>query len=108
MSNKHLNAAWPLTLVAAHKFVLVALADHACEICGLTWPGVSRLARETGLAERTVQDALKALTAANHLAIRSYPKGGRGRTTEYIVLPGVTVLSTAPCAKCQFNLKKGA
>ncbi len=109
VSNPHLNQAWPISLIAAHKFVLVAMADHACDICGLTWPGIRRLMRETGLYERTIQTALSALTAAGLLSIRSYPHGGRGRTTEYLVLPGKVVgLSTAPCAKCVFNLKKGA
>jgi hypothetical protein len=108
VSNPHLNAIWPLQLPAAQKFVLVALGDHACEGCGLTWPGISRLMKETALSERTIQDALKALVSAGHLRIRSYPRGGRGRTTEYIVLPSLTVLSTPPCGKCTFFLKKGA
>src|SRR6266436_482608 len=54
VSNPHLNQAWPISLIAAHKFVLVAMADHACDICGLTWPGIRRLMRETGLYERTI------------------------------------------------------
>jgi hypothetical protein len=105
---------WKITLIASHKFVLVALADHACEFCGLTWPGISSLQRDTGLGERTIQEALKALAAAGHIRIRDYPHGGRGRATEYIVLPTTPGLSKAPfatatpwppapCDKCKFN-----
>jgi hypothetical protein len=83
------------------KHVLSVLAFHACEDCGLAWPGVKLLALETGLAERTVRDTLVTLRSMPALVtVVSYAQGGRGRTTEYVVIPSVARLSTSDCGKC--------
>ena len=89
----------------ADKAVLLALAWHACDACGLTWAGRRALVQCTELGETRVKVALGHLTSAGLVVIHRYPHGGRGLTTEYIVLPGVTELSTAPCAKCAGNMK---
>lgn len=107
MSNAHSDAICPLELPAPTKFVLFRLADHACEICGLTWVGVPVLAIETRLGRTRIKEALRELENGGWLKIHAYPTGGRGRATEYVVLPGVLELSTAPCGKCVDNFKRG-
>jgi hypothetical protein len=102
-----MQAALRVSLPTPSKFVLVCLAHHASELCGLARPGVWLLAAETGLSDRAVREALKILRARKDehdrpewLKIYRYPHGGRGVTTEYIVMPGVEKLSTAECGKC--------
>jgi hypothetical protein len=53
--------------------------------------------RETGLGDRAIRSALEVLSRAGRLEIYRYPKGGRGRATEYIVLPGFKELSPTQC-----------
>ena len=94
-------AALKVTAPPIVKHVLSVLAFHACEDCGLAWPGVKLLAIETGLAERTVRDTLVTLRSMPTLVtVVSYATGGRGRTTEYVVMPSVARLSTSDCGKC--------
>ncbi|WP_368857400.1 helix-turn-helix domain-containing protein [Thiolapillus sp.] len=62
-------------LAAPAKFVLVALAEHVSGEGRECWPSVSRLARMTGCAERTVQRALRTLEAAG--LIRVEQRAGR-------------------------------
>jgi hypothetical protein len=87
------------------------MAAHSCQFCGLTWLGIKRMQDETGMGETSVRAALRHLVDAGLLLVHAYPQGGRGRATEYIVLPGaargVEKLSTAPCGKCLFNQAKG-
>jgi hypothetical protein len=108
VSNEHLTAVRPLQLTSGTKLVLFLLADHACPDCGLTWVGVRLLAAESCQSERRVQSALEELRAAGHLTVRAYATGGRCRSTQYIVLPDLVRLSTAPCAICQENLQRTA
>lgn len=106
MSALHQRLAWEvLGLEPTERLLLLAYARHACEHCGLCWPGVRRLQILTGLGETTISGASKALVARRLLKIHAYPRGGRGRSTEYIVLPEDAKLSTAPCGKCEANQK---
>ncbi len=82
------------------KAVLVCIADRACDVCGLAWPGVAYIAERTEIPERRVSVHLKTLLDAGLIAVHGYSTGGRGRTTEYVAIPSVAKLSTAPCQKC--------
>lgn len=105
MSYKHTAAVWTLEIPAVTQHVLHALAYHACELCGLAWPSGALLAAECNLGATAVQAALASLRKTGLLRVHAYPQGGRGRATQYIVMPNLAGLSTAPCAKCQWNLK---
>lgn len=105
MSVKHARAVWGLELPALTQHVLHALADHACECCGLAWPSVPTLAAKCNLGATTVREALDRLERAGLLRVHAYPQGGRGRSTQYVVLPELAELSTAPCGKCAGNLR---
>lgn len=104
MAIPQVGAAWELELDPITKLVLLRYAWHACEVCGLAWPGVKTLTEKTGLGATAVRKHVDALEHAGWLRLHAYPKGGRGRSTQYVVLPGLPGLSTAPCAKCQWNL----
>jgi hypothetical protein len=94
-------AALKIQLPPSPKNVLNILAFHACDLCGRAWPGVPTIALETGLSPRAVQDALKELRDRPELVtVYRYPKGGRGVSTEYLVMPAVAKLSTADCSRC--------
>lgn len=107
MAIKLISLTWSVQVTPPQKLVLLALADNACEFCGLAWPGMAHLETKTGLGETAISSAVKALTSRTEglLRIHRYARGGRGRATEYIVLPGVTELSTAPCGKCQLRMQ---
>jgi hypothetical protein len=108
VSFEHLDAAAQLEgLPPAPKSVLVHVAQHACVTCGLAWPGVPLLERKTGLGRTAIKLGLEWLVNAGHLKIHAYPHGGRGMATEYIVLPSITGLSTAPCGECRQRMKRG-
>lgn len=104
MSNRHIDAAWQVKVPGRQKLILLALADHACDECGLAWPGVSRLAERTGIGATTLREDLQALTDAGWLEIRRYPRGGRGRATEYVVLRAYVEVGQAPCSECARKL----
>lgn len=87
------------------KAVLLCLADRACDTCGLAWPGLLYVSERTEIPEKRARVHVHALVEAGLLLVHAYSKGGRGVSTEYIVLPGFTKLSTAPCEKCA-QLKK--
>jgi hypothetical protein len=82
------------------KAVLYCLADLACDRCGRAWPGVEFIARRTEMGKTGVRKALDDLKAAGLITVHAFPSGGRGRATEYIVLPQLPKLSTAPCVEC--------
>jgi hypothetical protein len=82
---------------ALTKYVLVAFSDHACEFCGLTWIGMRFLIEKTGLGETRIQLSIKRLLERGLLEVHGYATGGRGRATEYVVLPGLPGLIPAPC-----------
>lgn len=72
---------------SAVKFVLVTLANYA-NSAGECFPGVTRLSRDTGLDERTVQRALGKLVKLGLIVrVARYRKGG-GRTSDRCVLSG--------------------
>ena len=104
MSNRHIDAAWQVKLPGRQKLILLALADHACDECGLAWPGVSRLVKRTGIGTTRLREDLQSLTDVGLLEIRRYPRGGRGRATEYVVLGALVVVAQTPCATCARNL----
>jgi hypothetical protein len=86
MSWRHTKAAGELAIrEPSQKAVLLALAHHANEYSGQCWPGIKRLALFTGLGERTVQVALRALEDAGLVATRPRPNA----TSVYtLLLPG--------------------
>ncbi len=97
--------ALSIELPKALKLLLYDLAIRACPKCGITWPGVTNLMRSTGMGETLLRESLGELVGRKLVAIHRYPSGGRGRATEYIVLPLHMELSTAPCGECQSLMK---
>jgi hypothetical protein len=92
------RAALAVKLPHAVKHVLQCLAFRACGTCGHARPSVPLLALDTGMSERAVRDALVELRQRpDLLAVWAYSKGGRGRTTEFIVMPALAKLSTMDC-----------
>ena len=85
---------------AGARAVLYVFADVACDDCGRAWPGVTFLSERTEIGTTKIRKALDYLKDAGLIKIHAYPAGGRGVTTEYIVLPQLPKLSTAPCGKC--------
>jgi hypothetical protein len=93
------KAALAIKLPHGVKHVLQCLAFRACGTCGHARPSVPLLALDTGMSERAVRDALVELRQRpDLLAVWAYSKGGRGRTTEFIVMPALAKLSTMDCA----------
>lgn len=109
MSREHVQAALLLEKVPpTPKTVLVHIAYPACELCGLSWAGVPWLERKTGLGRTAVKGGIDWLVKHGHVVPFGYLQGGRGRTTEYIVLPQLfTELSTPKCGKCAGNQERG-
>jgi hypothetical protein len=91
---------------ASAKLVLFQLADRACVVCGMAWPGVPWLMRKTGMSDTGVRSGIEALKAQGLIVPKDFLTGGRGRTVEYIVLPGLMELSTGPCGECQKRMKR--
>ena len=89
----------------ASKAVLVAMAWRSCDACGTCWEGNAGLAGLTELGRTAVTSSLGELVREGWLVIGRYPHGGRGLSTEYVVLPTLRELSTAPCGKCRQNMK---
>jgi len=106
VSFQHLQAVADLELGnPTAKLVLYQLARCACGDCGIAWPGIPYLALKTGLGATAVRKGLEWLEAAHYVRIHAYPKGGRGRSTEYVVAEGLMELSTAPCGECRKRMK---
>ena len=102
----HIRAAYATTAGSpGAKAVLLCLADRACDECGLAWPGIAYICERTEIGTTRGRALIAQLVESGLLRIHAYPKGGRGVTTEYVVLPAVTKLSTAPCAGCQSRKK---
>jgi len=107
MGFKAVEAAYPVTVGSpGGKAVLMALAWHACDSCGLTWVGVEALARDTEMGATTIRKALASLAGLDLARVARFPKGGRGLTTEYVILPQRTDLAPAPCERCVSVMKK--
>ena len=87
------------------KAVLNAMARRACDACGLTWTGVDLIAADTELGRTTVRESLAKLVSAGLLVAARFPNGGRGLSTEYLVLTQVMELSPAPCGQCAARMK---
>lgn len=86
------------------KAVLMLLADHACERCGLAWPGVGYISETTEVSRASVTRALKHLEAGGWIRVHGYATGGRGRATEFVVMPELQALAVAPCASCRARM----
>lgn len=86
MSTTVMGKVWPLTVTPVQKLVLISLADQANDD-GVSWPGVTSMAKRTCLAERSVQRALRELVALGLVSIKERP----GRSSVYVVtVRGVT------------------
>lgn len=107
MSTRHQRVAWDVVGLETplERLVLLAYARHACEHCGLCWPGTVRLELMTLASRTAIATARRSLVDKGMLRIHAYPRGGRGMSTEMVVLPKDVELSTAPCGKCVDNLK---
>lgn len=102
----HIRAAYAITVGSpGAKAVLLCFADRACDECGLAWPGMAYLSERTEIGVNRTREHVKQLVSGGFLAVHAYAKGGRGVSTEYVVLPHVAKLSTAPCGKCR-GMKK--
>jgi hypothetical protein len=83
VSNKLLNAAWPIALSPPEKAVLVALADCVSDTSGTTFIAVRSLTGKrdlimmTCLGERTIQRALQSLKNAGHISWTERPGSSR-------------------------------
>jgi biotin operon repressor len=86
---------WRVPLPAVEKIVLLRLADAANEDGTQAFPSVPRMARECGLGERTVQDALKRLRTKG-LIVETAPSHGKKATT-YKVDLGAIAKATEGC-----------
>jgi hypothetical protein len=107
MSNRHLTEVWRVPLPGREKLVLLAQADHACEFCGLAWPGLALLGEKTGVGKTGLREALAKLAGLGLLKQHAYGQGGRGCSTVYQVLPSLQG-AVAPCPRCQANLRTPA
>lgn len=106
MSVRHQRVAWDVIgLDTYERILLLAYARHACDVCGLCWPGSARLEILTAIGRTSLAAVRGRLVTKGLLKIHAYPRGGRGMSTEMIVLPRDIKLSTAPCGKCVDNLK---
>jgi hypothetical protein len=72
------------SLNATDKIVMLSLADHADDE-GFCYPSIARLERRTGLAKRTVQNAIQRLKTSGKLAVDL--NAGRGHANLYRVTP---------------------
>ncbi len=99
--------ALPIRLPGRTKVVLLVMAGHCCKFCGLTWLGLDRLTQECGVSVTTLRAAIADLVSLGHLKIAYYPKGGRGKATEYVVFPNDPRLIPARCRVCLENQQKG-
>jgi pyocin large subunit-like protein len=72
-------AAWELEIPATEKLVLVCLVQHINPKTETAWCSVARLARLTGLCERSVQRSLARLEAVGAITRDERV----GRTSEY-------------------------
>lgn len=81
-----------LDLNTRARIVACALAKHMDRNGGSCYPGVARLARESGYSERTVQRSLAELEAVGFLVRTG--KGGRAKSNSYFATLPETVTKT--------------
>lgn len=79
------RGAAPGLLRGATRHVLTCLADHATDDM-IAWPGVHTIAKETGLAARSVQRALRALESGGYIKAVGARVGGRGATRYRLIV----------------------
>jgi DNA-binding MarR family transcriptional regulator len=75
MSVQATSWAWNQSTTTTEKLVLLALADHAWPDGTHAYPSISRLARMTGLTERSVRRAISSLIEKD-LIVREINAGG--------------------------------
>jgi hypothetical protein len=102
---RHIEAAWDARVGGRAKPVLLAYAHHACQHCGLAWPGIPRVAERCEKGVNSVREIVAQLVKDGHLELFSHPRGGKGCTTIYRVLPGPVACDRAPCEQCWVNLR---
>lgn len=95
MSITALNWAFRLHLPSSQKAVLIALADHASNEDASCYPSNARIQLWTGLSERTVRSALRALQTAKLI---SKDVGHSGHENPFFVQIGNGVKPAAVAA----------
>lgn len=80
MSLKLMSTVWERELPKSpvERFVLVTLADYANDEDNRCWPSVAAICRRTGLSDRTVQRAIRALEVGGFIDVSV---GGRDAKT---------------------------
>lgn len=104
MSLRQSKEAWLMPLPGREKITLLAFSEHACEHCGLAWPGNARLSEMTGLGRTALHEALRELKRLGLVEEIAYGQGGRGCSTVVRVLPEMEYCA-APCPRCKANLE---
>lgn len=85
MSRRLQDLFWDIDLTATEQLVAQRLAWHADDATGKCWPGIATLCAKTGLKERAVQMAIKALRIAGHITREE----ARGLGVVYFVHPRI-------------------
>jgi hypothetical protein len=87
--------AWAIAqrLQPRDKLALVILANRA-NAAGICWPSVASIVVDTGLAERSVQGAIRSLAAAGMLTVEG--NGGRSLTRTYRLQIGAPAAPFTP------------
>ena len=80
------SAAAKVPLKRSPKAVLLALADRAAKETAQCWPSIRRVAKETGLGERTVSRHLAALERMGLISRDRRTRKNGSRTTDLITL----------------------
>lgn len=93
MSNYIRGIVWQLNLPPTVKYVAVRLAEYADDRGGSVFPSIDRLARETGLHERTVQRSVAELKRRRVITVEE--AHGSHRATRYR-FPVITAASPQP------------
>lgn len=86
-----MSAVWGVQLPDSEKIVLLALADCANDD-GVCWPSMRALVEKCSKTDRTIQAAIKSLTAAGHLTRVERP----GKGVLYTVHPGRSPEAVSP------------
>ena len=83
MSNRWLNAAWPVECDSpSQKLLLIALADSANN-AGRCWRSVETLAAQAGLSEKQARRLLHALADKGHVSVVANSQGGFRKARVY-------------------------
>jgi hypothetical protein len=86
VSRRLQDVFWDLPLSSTEQLVAQRLAWHADDESGKCWPGIALICEKTGLKERAVQMAIKALNEAGHITREE----ARGLGVVYFVHPRTT------------------